>query len=90
MLLPLPAGVYQVTAAAAGLVIDMAAPGAPAYCLLASAAAVALGALRLRSLFVVDAERVYAVAMRKLAGHAGLQEVMGAPLAGARAAVCMA
>ncbi|KAF6255801.1 hypothetical protein COO60DRAFT_180012 [Scenedesmus sp. NREL 46B-D3] len=76
------AGVYHLTYAAAACFVDMAAPNAVLACAGASAAAVAGLGLYVRSGFVVDPERVYQVAMRKLTQHAGLQEVMGAPLAG--------
>jgi hypothetical protein len=76
------AGLYHLTYSAAACLVDMAAPGAAFACVGASAAAVAGVGLYVRSGFMVDPERVYHVAMRKLTQHAGLQEVMGAPLAG--------
>jgi hypothetical protein len=76
------AGVYHLTYSAAAHFVDMSAPGAAFACVGASAAAVAGLGLYVRSGFIVDPERVYHVAMRKLTQHAGLQEVMGAPLAG--------
>jgi hypothetical protein len=76
------AGVYHLTYSAAACFVDMSAPGAAFGCVGVSAAAVAGLGLYMRSGFVVDPERVYQVAMRKLTQHAGLQEVMGAPLAG--------
>eukprot|EP00775_Hariotina_reticulata_P001766 gene1766-2105_t len=67
---------------AAGTVIDMSSPAASYYCLAVSTAAVAAAGRYTMSALVVDPERVYQVAMRKLTQHAGLQEVMGTPLAG--------
>ncbi|WIA41303.1 hypothetical protein OEZ86_004903 [Tetradesmus obliquus] len=76
------AGLYHLTYSAAAHFVDMSAPGVAFGCVGASAAAVAGLGLYVRSGFMVDPERVYQVAMRKLTQHAGLQEVMGAPLAG--------
>jgi membrane protein implicated in regulation of membrane protease activity len=76
------AGVYHLTYTAAACFVDMSAPGAAFACVGVSAAVVAGLWLYVRSGFMVDPERVYQVAMRKLTQHAGLQEVMGAPLAG--------
>lgn len=78
-------GVYQLTYSAAALFVDTTAPGVTYACLGASAAAVGGLGLYLRSGFVVDPERVYHVAMRKLVHHPGLEEVMGTPLAGEEA-----
>ena len=76
------AGLNHVISVTAGSVIDMSSPAATYGCLLASSAAVTTAGLYARSALVVDPERVYQVAMRKLTQHAGLKEVMGTPLAG--------
>lgn len=51
-----------------------------------SVAAVAGAAAALRARSAIDPGRVYQLAMLKLNSHAGVLEVMGAPLAGAAAA----
>jgi hypothetical protein len=51
------AGLYQLTAAVAGQVLDMSDPTAYWGCFSASAAAVVIAGLQIRSSFTVDPER---------------------------------
>jgi hypothetical protein len=76
---------YQTALAAAGLISD--APEthpilAPILAAAGSLAAVAAAAAGLRARTAVNADHVYRLALVKLNSHAGVLEVMGAPLAG--------